>query len=523
MFASWRRGSRSAVGATLAAWALIWLVLVAVDGRIELGNQALLLVLGSAVAALWSGPWVSIVVGAAAVLAFNVAFVPPRGELRVDLHQHALLLFTMLSVSWIITLLVARLRGLARQAQAEAARSDELRRLAEALRLADEPAALAALAAALRDAWYSTAGAEATVLIGPARSPYGQAGAASVVIGPAGEDELTGLRLCHADGRAMGLGTGRHEEQPGWYLPLHGRQGIGGAAFLRLPAEVEPLARWLRHAQAMCDQVGLAIERSATMRAAIQAREQAQLEGVRNTLLAAIAHDHRTPLATILGASTALHDQGERMSPQQRRQLAATIADEASQLARLTDNTLQWARLGGANQDLRRDWESIEEVVGTVIRRSRQRRPEAQVMTRLQPGLPLLFCDAVLLVQLLDNLLDNALRHGAADQAVEIHAWRAEATVTVAVRDRGPGVPVPLRERVFEPYRQGLPTSGADPSGARSGAGIGLALCRAIALSHGGALCLREREGWGASFELELAVETGAPLEVPLETEGPRP
>lgn len=520
MFTSWRSGSRSAAGATLVAWALTWVVLIALDGRIDLGNQALLLVLGSAVAALWSGPWVSIMACAAAVLAFNVAFVPPRGELRVALHQHALLLFTMLTVSWIITLLVARLRRLARQAQAEAARSDELRRLAELLRVADEPAALAA---ALRDAWYSTAGAEATVFIGPARSPDDLAGAGSTVIGPAGDDELAGLRLCRAEGRAMGPGTGRHEEQPGWYLPLHGQQGIGGAAFLRLPAVAEPLARWLRHAQAMCDQVGLAIERSVAMGAAIQAREQAQLEGVRNTLLAAIAHDHRTPLATILGASSSLHDQGERMSPQQRRQLAATIADEAAQLARLTDNTLQWARLGGASQALRRDWESIEELVGTVIRRTRQRRPEAHVVARLERGLPLLLCDAVLLVQLLDNLLDNALRHGAMDQAVEIHAWRADATVTVAVRDRGPGVPVPLRERVFEPYRQGLSTAGAEPSGARSGAGIGLALCRAIARSHGGALHLREREGWGASFELELAVGAAEPPGVPHETEGPRP
>ena len=95
--------------------------------------------------------------------------------------------------------------------------------------------------------------------------------------------------------------------------------------------------------------------------------------------------------------------------------LAATILNEARQLARLTDNTLQLARLDAQAAALRPDWESVEELVGTVVRRMRQRDAKRPVKIALEPGLPLLRCDAVLLVQLLDNLLDNAFKHGGDD------------------------------------------------------------------------------------------------------------
>lgn len=155
----------------------------------------------------------------------------------------------------------------------------------------------------------------------------------------------------------MGPGTGRYEEQPSWYLPLRGVSGAFGAALIR---SATGAAGELRdHVQALCDQLGAALERGDALRAAAAAREQAQDHALRNTLLTAISHDHRTPLATILGAASALHDQDARLSLAQRRRLAATIVDEATQLARLTDNTLQLARLGQVGVALQRDWESV--------------------------------------------------------------------------------------------------------------------------------------------------------------------
>jgi two-component system sensor histidine kinase KdpD len=245
--------------------------------------------------------------------------------------------------------------------------------------------------------------------------------------------------------------------------------------------------------------MGQALQRAQSARVTRQAREEAQSHKLRNTLLAAVSHDYRTPLATILGAASALQEQAERLSVEQRRKLATSIVAEAEQLSRLTDNTLQLARLDAPGLALRLDWESAEELVGAVLRRLRERDPQRRVRARVEPGLPLLRCDAVLLVQLLDNLVDNALKHSGCETPVDIRVRQLPGSVVLAVRDRGPGVAPALRERIFEVFQRG------DASAAR-GAGVGLAVCRAIARAHGGELVLRPRGHGGASFECRLPV-----------------
>lgn len=499
----------------MAVWAVAWAIMLTLDGRIDLANMALILVLSAAVAAIWSKPWASLVASAVAISAFNFVFVPPRGAFSVDLRQHALLLVTLLTVSWIVTLLVARLRWHASRAMAHARRSEQLRLLGEALRAVDTPADQALV---MQRALFELGGGPATLMMRSAEG-VGPAGDDEArFVGLATPDEAAGLRLCLQDGRAMGPGTGRHEEQPVWYLPLRGLQSAQGSALVRPDPEGRPADGLLEHCQALCDQLGAALERGAALKSAATAREQAQDHALRNTLLTAISHDHRTPLATILSASSALHDQGERLSAAQRQRLAATIVDEATQLSRLTDNTLQLARLGSVGIALQRDWESVEEMVGTVLRRLRQRDASQRVKVRLEPGLPLLRCDAVLMVQLLDNLVDNALKHGGAGKPVEVWARRHGESVVIAVRDRGQGVPPAQRQRIFETFQRGdqVVAQGGGEQPSRPGAGVGLALCRAIASAHGGELHLRSRSHGGSSFEMTLPVEDvpdGSPRE----------
>jgi len=483
--------------------------MLGLDGWVDLANLALILVLGAAVAAIWSAPWASMAASAFAVLAFNLAFVPPRGTFTVDLHQHALLLVTMLTVSWIVALLMARLRRVAMQATVSALRSDQLRGLGDALRAADDPLVQAS---ALQTVLSALCSAPPTLLL-PDDQETRHDTPAHRLWGDATADEEAGLRLCLRDGRAMGPGTRWYEGQPAWYLPLRGLQGTFGAALVRRATDAAPTHGQLDHAQALCDQLGAALERGAALRAAAAAREQAADHALRNTLLTAISHDHRTPLATILGASSALHDQGDRLSAAQRRQLAATIVDEATQLSRLTDNTLQLARLGEGALVLQRDWESVEEMAGTVLRRVRHRADGPQVKARLEPGLPLLRCDAVLMVQMLDNLVDNALKHGGAEAPVEVTARLIGAQVIIAVRDRGPGIGLSQQDRIFELFRSGdhsADTSGSH-RGTRPGAGVGLALCRAIARAHGGDIRYRRRGHGGSSFEVALPVDAMPP------------
>lgn len=478
-------------------WALAALALLALQPVLDLANLALLLVLAAALAALWLPPAVSMATCAVAVLGFNFLFVPPLRTFTVDLHQHALLLVTMLSVSWMVALLMARQRRLAEAERVLAQRARQLQALGERLRDADDARAQAP---ALQDALTALVHRPVALLL---------AGDDATRLGEASSEGWEGLATSLRQGQAMGPGTGRHEEQSAWYLPLRGRSGGLGAALLPLDALPAADAALRAHAQALCDQMGLALERAATIEAAHAAREEAAAQRLRNTLLAAISHDYRTPLATILGAASALHDQADRLAPEQRQRLAATIIDEAGQLGRITDNTLQLARLDQPGLALHLDWESAEEIVGTVLRRTRQRHPARQIKASVQCGLPLLRCDAVLLVQLLDNLVDNALKHGGESTGVEIDVTLEAAQVRMAVRDRGPGIHAAWRDRVFDAFQRGEALAHAP---LRRGAGVGLALCRLIARAHGGELVLRDREGGGCSFECTLPV---APAQVP--------
>jgi two-component system sensor histidine kinase KdpD len=123
----------------------------------------------------------------------------------------------------------------------------------------------------------------------------------------------------------------------------------------------------------------------------------------------------------------------------------------------------------------------------------------------LEPGLPLLRCDALLISQMLDNLIDNALKYSAAPQPVEIWARLQADQLVLAVRDRGPGVPSEWRERIFETFER------AGASASAPGSGVGLAVCRAIARAHGGELRLRPRGHGGSSFEAWLPLPAEAP------------
>ncbi len=481
-------------------WAAAWLLLGLVDQRIDIGTQAMVLVLAAAVAAVWSSRWVAVLAPALAVQWFLYLYVPPRGDPMVDLEEHGLLLVTALVVSWIISLLMQRQRELATNEHGLMLRSEQLRRLGDALREVDDPGAQASL---LQDALAtSVRGSPVALLLrGPATDSSGSGADQDRVLGNPTPEEAAALQSVKSSGVASSAG----DLEPTWFLPMRGRSASYGAVMLRLPEQAGDRQAMLRHAQALCDLMGVALERASAVRAAHMAREAAQIQTLRSTLLAAISHDHRTPLATILGAASSLHDQDLRLTDAQRQRLVATIVGEASQLARITDNTLQLARLDSPGLVLRQDWESLEEIVGTVVQRTRARPGGERLRVRVDAGLPLIQCDAVLLSQLLDNLVDNALKYGG-DSAVEVWAGREGGRIALAVDDRGPGVPEEERDVIFEAFKRGNdPAAGrGSHAAARRGSGVGLAVCRAIARVHHADLELLPREGGGSRFVLRF-------------------
>lgn len=491
----------------LLAWATAWATMFTLEQKLDLANLAMLMVLASALSAMWLPGWASVVVSAVAVMAFNWFFVPPKFAFTVDLHQNALLLIVLLLVNWIVAGLMIRQRRLAEAARILASREERLRQWGDTLRDASDPAAHAA---ALRTALEESTGSGVVVFV--LRSLNGQDNERTILqVGEPNSEQRSGLALCLKEGRAMGAASGRYEQLPDVYLPLRGRSSTLGAALLIGLGRHTNRTELLPHLQALCDQMGTALQRSLIAAQEQQAREQAQLQATRNALLASISHDYRTPLATIMGAASALQDQGDRMDASQRKQLANGIVEESKRLARLTENTLQLARLDAPSVSLRCDWESAEELVGAVLRRIRQRADGNRVRAWVEPDLPLVWCDAMLVSQLLDNLLDNALKYSPADAPVELHARINKDDLMLTVSDQGQGIAPAWREKVFEVFQRGDSQKLEDQPDIDRGAGVGLAVCRAIARAHHGDLLLRARGEGGCLFECSLPLRGRGP------------
>ena len=251
--------------------------------------------------------------------------------------------------------------------------------------------------------------------------------------------------------------------------------------------------------------VGLIVSRlTETVRARAQAQAelaiQAETERIRNALLASISHDLRTPLAVITGSASTLAERGERMSAEERQALAASIFHQAHDMSELVSKVLQMTRLESGTLTLERGWDSLGEIAGAVLRRLKDRLATHLMMVDLPDDLPLVRVDAALIEQVLGNLLENAARHTPPRTLIRLRAQVAGTRLVVSVEDFGPGLAEGDLERIFKKFHKG--------------AGLGLAICRAIVELHEGRIWAERLPGVGTAFRFTLALEAPPPLPV---------
>ena len=481
-----RTGVRVAVliaAATLGGFAL--------DHHVSLTSQAMVYVLAVVIAAYSLSPLASVVCALGAVTAFNFFFVPPRWTFAVDSQEHLIALGTMLVVALVISHLAARLRQKTEVARQHAIRAHQLQELASSLASATTPAAIAELGQLALD---SAQDGPNTLAI------LKDDGSLDCGLSLAGKVH-DGLQSCMREGAVLGPGTGRWPGLNAWYIPLDSGGQMQGAACIENVQAADDVGR--EHALALCTLLAQALSR-LKMAAHMQASDaEAQRQQVQSTFLAAISHDLRTPLASVVGAASALQSQADKLSDADKERLLQSIVSEATYLSHITENTLQLVQLTNAALPLRRDWESMEEIAGAVLGRLRLRDTERRIASKVPQGLPLIEVNAVLIAQLLGNLLDNALKYSSGP--VELTVRTTETQMLVSVKDRGDTIAADQAERIFQPYAR------SDHSGQR-GAGLGLALCRAIANAHSASLSLKARPGGGNRFNLALPLSGQQPV-----------
>ncbi|MDY0965471.1 DUF4118 domain-containing protein [Massilia sp. CFBP9026] len=493
----------------LAAGASIMTAILATPLRpwLDPVNIVMLFLLVVLLTAIRFGRAPSVTATCVGVAAFDFFFVPPRFDFAVTDVQYLVTFGVMLAVGLISGHLAAGLRF---QARAAVERERRVRALYEFARELSGVLAASQVFESSRAVIQNAFGAHATLLLPDAEGrlgmpPADDGGPAAPL--PANVDPgVAQWAFDHA--QPAGLGTDTLPASPLFYLPLVAPMGTRGV--LAIAPEG---GRWVlapeqrRQLDALAALAAIALERVHYVEVAQAALVNMESERLRNSLLAALSHDLRTPLTALVGLSESLL-RGEAL-PESPRALAQSLHDEAVRMGTLVANLLDMARIESGEVRFNLEWQALEEVVGSALRACGAALRDHSVAVRLQHDLPLVRFDAVLIERVLCNLVENAAKYTPGGSRIEIAASRRGAWIDVTVYDDGPGLRPGSEEAIFEKFTRG------ERESALPGVGLGLAICRAIVEAHGGTIRACDSPLGGAGFVFSLPAGTPPVFDMP--------
>jgi two-component system sensor histidine kinase KdpD len=461
-------------GAALGVPALCTAVAFPFYPSFNVTNVAMLYLLGTAWVALRHGRGPSMFTSFVNMLLLDYLFIPPLFSLEIEDLPYTFTLLVTLAVGIIIAHLVVSIQRHRERAETSARRMAALYALSRELSSAPDAAGMATVAARhIRDTFQATAELVlADAADGAARDAVhrvlasgGRCVADSIYEPLRGSNDLQGVLVVHPQGGAAALSG----DQLQWLTTLAG-----------------PLA--------------LALERAQLATAAHTAQMASEQAHIRNTLLASISHDLRTPLAAIAGAGSLIALPDYALDPDRRMTLGHLIERKAQDMTQLVSNILKFAEIESQHARLETDWQAVDELIEHSLRSNEVALAGRRITISVPADLPLILAEATLIVQILNNLLQNAAKYTPPGTRVEISARVEGDCMLIAVDDDGPGLPFEDTERVFEKFQRGRNEDSI------VGAGLGLAICRAAARLHGGDIRATESSAGGARFELRLPV-----------------
>lgn len=468
-------------------------------------NIVMLFMLTVLLVALRTGRGPAVMASLLCVALFDFFFVPPRFSFAVNDAQYLVTLGVMLAVALITAHLTA---GLRQQADLAARRERETRSLYELARDLAGAASTEHVAMIAERFLLRTVEMHAVLLLPDAD---GTLVAASGDAGKLAYLEIQLAHLAYKRGEPIGVNALADTGQAVAYIPLKAPMRIRGTLALSLASDGSPAGKALESLlPAVASLVAIAIERLHYVDVANRTQMEMASERLRNSILAALSHDVRTPLTALVGLADSLTVFKPPL-PDEARETAAALRGEAARMNGMVSNLLDMARLQAGRVTLRREWQLIEEVAGAAAQLSSQALAAHLVTIDLPIDMPLIEFDAVLVERVFCNVLENAAKYSPPGSSIAITARLAGGFAHICIADEGRGFPNGRQEELFGMFVRGESESGA------TGTGLGLAICKAIVEAHGGTIRAENSATVGAQVIFTLPL--GSPPLIEAEQE----
>lgn len=449
--------------------------------------------------AVYLGRGPALVAALASAVSWNFLFIQPRFTFAISALEDIILFLLYFAIALFAGTLTARLRTRELQAQYNADRTHALYTLAHET----------ATAVNMDDVLHTAVEQIARVFDADIAIMLTRAGKLSPTVHPSStlavdEKDVGVATWTFENNKPAGRHTATLPQAAAQFRPLStpsrtvGVMGVRTRQPGRLSFDQEVLL------ETFASQIALVIEREMLDEAAEQAVMLRESERLYTTLLNSISHELRTPIATIAGAASSLLDPNTALNTTSRMELTVEIESAAERLNRLVENLLDMSRLDAGRLQLKIEWCDIGDVVGVALRRLQGEIARRPLTVAIDPAMPLVKMDFVLMEQVLVNLLDNACSYTPADSALDITAAVEGQSIRLDISDRGPGIPDDAIARIFEKFYR-------VPGTAAGGTGLGLSICRGLVEAHGGTLTVQPRAGGGTTFAIRLPVTSPPP------------
>ena len=257
---------------------------------------------------------------------------------------------------------------------------------------------------------------------------------------------------------------------------------------------------------AVAMQLGIALSREELRLEQENIRIAMERERQRSIMLRSVAHDLRTPLTALSGASNLLADKYDSLTDLERKKFASDISEESLWLSNLVENILNMTRIGDQQLELYKQFEVVDDLLTEAVRHSERLLKNRRFKAELPKDIVMVPVDGKLIVQVIINLLENAVRHTPQEAEINLYVNVNKDNIEITVADTGNGIPTEIESKLFDRFV----TLDRGITDGHRGLGLGLAICKAIAEAHGGSIEVRKNEPHGAAFTLTLPLEEQA-------------